>query len=547
MRIMNPKARITYRFEAIKSGGAGRLVRVDPEEARRGANIRSEAGFRGGAEIRNGSYACRGSEDFGVSDVPGSANGRRSGAHDSRDETNGRRGGADSRAGYPDRAADSAWAGEFGFERDLIPWRSPFQDDADALERLIRETDGQTPEESGGAIVDGGAEIHAAESGRTRPASKRETETAFVAIDSGAPAGSGGSHAQEHAAAGGGSALPVDGEDALRTGPSDMRAGSAGTPTSRLDMPTVRAVRPAGRPDMPAGRIAPRRRPPAPSWTRAIATVAGALLTGALFGWLVMSLLLWQPESPGQGEAGDRAEGEADTVLPADGSAEASAGQGPEQSGNSPDAFGGLAAVRVPAVRYYVLQYGVFSTDTGLDEALAQLRMAGYAAAADTADGLRAYAGIAESRETAEALASRFQGIELYIRPLDIPAAGPDIFSGQPDGAAALLFATNDLLRTAGGMSASLLAAGGTSPIPEEAWSDWETSYRNWKEAAGALEAGGGAGGEIGRLIEAIGEASDAFAAYNASPEPALLWNVQSALIEAAVAQRDWLRASGAL
>jgi hypothetical protein len=349
-------------------------------------------------------------------------------------------------------------------------------------------------------------------------------------------------------------ALPDAGTEpeAAESGADDMAPAGESRSRTRMAEADEGALLSAGEsPDggegiMPAFRVAPRRTPPAPSWMRAVATVIGAVLTGGLFGWLVMSLLFWQMDSP-DADAGGRRNAGAETAVPAGGPDAAV----PEEAGGSPESSGGMAAVPVevelPAVRYHVLQYGVFSGEAGLEEALAQLRAAGYAAAADTADGYRAYAGIAESRDAAEALAAAMDGVVLYIRPLDIPAAGRVLFTGRPEEAEAFIRATNDLVRMTGGLSASLLASGGTGPIPQEAWSDWEAAYRVWSEAAAKLPGGDAAGAEARRLADAVGKAAEAFAAYRANPAPDRLRDVQSALIGAAVAQRDWMRASGAL
>jgi hypothetical protein len=462
MRIMNPKARITYRFEPAGTGGAGRLVRI-PEDG----------------------------------------HGRPDG---------------------PDAPE------ELRFERDVIPWRSPFQDDTDALERLIRETDGQTiaDESDSGRTPSAGADRSAAGTGRSRPATERRSETA--APDAGPRSTADDPDIDFWLDA---EVDPLPGERLARAVDDMPSRGRRETAEDEDEAPII--------------RFAPRRRRSAPSWTRAVATVIGAVLTGGLFGWLVMSLLFWQAGSPDANTVAIQREDGPGRTVPSDGSPAAD----PAETGGSPDSSGeaavGAVEVGLPAVRYHVLQYGVFSTEAGLEDALAQLRAAGYAAAGDTADGYRAYAGIAESRDTAEALAATMDGVELYIRPLDIPATERVVFAGRPEEAEAFILATNELTRIMGGLSAGLLASGGTDPIPEESWRDWETAYRSWSETAGLVS--GEADGSDGqaRLSEAIRRAADAFAAYRAKPSQGLLRNVQTALIEAAIAQRDWIRASVAL
>ena len=504
MRIMNPKARITYRFETAGheegAGGrrAGRMVRVKPQ-----------------AE--------------GVADTGG--DGRRD-------------------------AESPAWPEESAFGTSLVPWRSPFQDDPDALERLIRETDGRMAEEDAGA----GAE-RAGETGFGGRADRADGSEFGGAArhDSGTEAGDGtrpGGRPGTGGRGAGDGLEPSVGAAGDGTRPGG-RPGTGGRGAGDDWDPSVGASG-IGRLSGHAAGIGVgtgadggtvfhfpsyRRRRPAPSWIRAAATVIGAVLTGALFGWLVMTLIFWQAGSPGPADAGDEPGVPADHAPP---SGEPAAAD-PVRTEDRPDTAGSRIAVGLPAVRYHVLQYGVFSTAAGLEEALAQLGKAGFPAGADTEGGYRAYAGIADSREGAEALAASFGGVELYIRPLDIPAVAPEAFAAQPEAVPVFLLRTGELIRTAGGLSASLLSAGGTNPVPDEAWSDWEAVHREWSEAAEALPDETAADEGIGAILGAVGRAADAFAAYRKEPEPGLLREIQSALIGAAVALRDRTPDRGAL
>jgi len=457
---MNPKARITYRFETVASsggnqgGGGGRtvrrLVRVGPDGSRETPETRETYGF----------------------------------------------------------GPDGALHAEPEFRFDAAQWNSPFQDDTDALERLIRGTDRSTAEQDAGESAEQAGGTEGGEGREDRGEAAETADPGAVEPAFGPP------------------------EEEARFGNRPFEAAEGFPSESRLT-----AIGGA------AGRYVPRRRPPAASWIRAAATVVGAVLTGALFGWLVMSLIFWQAGSPGPSDAGAQPGGPADqTPRAADETPEAD----PAGTEGASYAAGSRASVGIPAVRYHMIQYGAFSTEAGLKEALAQLESAGFPSGADTGDGYRAYAGIADSREGAEALAGTFGGVELYIRPLDIPSVPPEAFAGQPEAVPAFLLRTAELIRTAGGLSASLLAAGGTSPVPEEAWSDWEASHRSWKEAAEALADAAAADG-FRAILGAVGRAADAFAAYRGKADPAHLKAVQSALIEAAVALRDRALAYGAL
>lgn len=475
---------------------------------------------------------------------------------------------------------------ELQFADDVMPWRSPFQDDPYALEQLIRETDAKQEE---------GREPRRSEDDGGHQAG-RDEEQIDAAI--GNSAGSPGPSRLPAAASAADVPLGLDGErggeEAVEANPSDSirggaRRGGMSPPHSSAGVP-ARAGRlaasaetsgdlwPAEEPQDPfegeldpygdpavemmpdrdprtAARpytayIAPRRRPPGPSWLKVFASVAGAVLTGALFGYLILSLFADQPAAPAAGEPIGTIGGDA-SGIPAGGAASAGAGSanapaaaegtGSPDAGGAPAASGATVAVSIPARNYYLLQFGVFSGEEGLMAALGQLQDAGYSAAADRSDGYRVFAGIADNAVDADLLAEQLAVPELFVKRVELPAAGKLAFGGQAEDAELFFDRTDALVRFMSERSTAMLAASQPEPFGDKTWGQWEALHRQWTEAASAIRSGAPEGGAFDSLSQAVGTAASAFEAYKDNPSRSHMWAAQSALMEAVFAQKEWL------
>lgn len=120
--------------------------------------------------------------------------------------------------------------------------------------------------------------------------------------------------------------------------------------------------------------------------------------------------------------------------------------------------------VQVAAQSYYLLQYGVFSTPAGAEQARQELLDAGLAAGLDPADGNRVYAGMSSDREQAKLLSSglKNQGIELYVREVELPGVERLGFAGNAEAVNSYFAVSGQLLSELSSQSASLLSGGQT-------------------------------------------------------------------------------------
>lgn len=258
-------------------------------------------------------------------------------------------------------------------------------------------------------------------------------------------------------------------------------------------------------------------------WWKFALSVAAALATGIMLGYAALSYIGGGSPDGGNGHANVNS------------TAQSGAGSGAESAGtgDSTQPITEVKSIPVQIARqsYYLLQYGVFSTSAGAEQARQELLAAGLAAAIDPADGNRVYAGMSPEREQAKLLSSglKNQGIELYVREVTLPAADQAAFRGNAEELSSYFAISNRLLNELSGQSASLLSGAGQA-ADSTAVSDL---HMQWTEAVKTLEQGLGPEEKIisGRLEKSMSRAIAAWSEYSKNQAQALLWEVQEAMI----------------
>lgn len=267
-------------------------------------------------------------------------------------------------------------------------------------------------------------------------------------------------------------------------------------------------------------------------WWKFALSVAGALATGVLLGYAALSMIHGGAAAGGNGA--DKVQQAAtgvqpvapDTGLPVAGTDGAAAGQVP---------------VDIAAQSYYLLQYGVFSTPDGADQARQELLGAGLAAGLDPEGGNRVYAGMSPDREQAKLLSSglKSEGIELYVRELVLPGAGKASYAGQAEAVNSYFTASGQLLNELSGVSAALLSGSGQA-AGSPSVSDL---HMQWTEAVKALAPGLTPEGQslCTDLQKAMNRGIAALNEYDKNKAQGLLWEVQESMMNFLAGQRSLL------
>jgi hypothetical protein len=274
------------------------------------------------------------------------------------------------------------------------------------------------------------------------------------------------------------------------------------------------------------------------SWWKFAASVTAALSTGLLFGYVALSFFR------GNDVPDPAITGSSNTIV-AD---EQSSGGvlDPAGTGTSglPISADSAAVERIPVQvagqSYFLLQYGVFSTPDGASQAKQELLTAGLAAGLDPAEGNRVYAGISPDREQAKLLSNglKSQGIELYVREVELPAASELAFGGTAETVNHYFEVSGRLLGELSSITASLLNNGSAQQT-----ADVSNLHLEWTEAVKALEGGlpPAALSIAAEQEKAISQGIAALSEYQKNKSDGLLWEVQGSMMNFLTGQKKLL------
>ncbi|MFF2887150.1 hypothetical protein [Paenibacillus sp. NPDC057967] len=296
-----------------------------------------------------------------------------------------------------------------------------------------------------------------------------------------------------------------------------------------------------------------------PSWFNVFLSVAGALATGALFGYFILTLFTGGIIWPGSAQNGKSVEGNGVTLddvvnLPVTG---AIGEEGKENTGTKtppaaqPDKPSAATVSLGGEQAYSVLQYGVFKGTEGRDEALKQLAAKGLPGATiHSGDSYYVYAGLAMNQKEAGVLAAQMPDMLIYKKELKLALPDKLAFTGSEDDARLFFDRTHGLVAAWSSLIVTQLEQAELSPIGGAASKAWQDKLSEWKTSAETMKKGVGNGKEgdyLVKLTDAISDVGDAMLAYDKATSKANLWKAQEALMRAVLAQKEWFESMSAL
>ncbi|WP_308634768.1 SPOR domain-containing protein [Paenibacillus silvisoli] len=436
---------------------------------------------------------------------------------------------------------------ELKFTSEIGPWNSPFQNDAHALEQLIREADGQTTKNA--------REAAPAETGRRKAADPIDL------------------HPEEFEQPDAillGDEYEYEYEKEYEATPKRIQAGPKVIDMyplldPELDERERRKMDGADRASIGSYMTGVSHRPSkGPSWFKVFASVTGAIATGALFGYFVLALFTSgggqantdstsnQPGTTVSGAITDGTDKTKDDAASPDapagqteGSTDGTANKGGTTNDGASQAE--MIQVDIPASSYYMLQYGVFSNKEGLDAAVNELGDKGLAAASlTTADDYRVYVGMSADKDQATLLGQLLDNMDVYVKQIDLPAVSSISFKGEASAVESFFQQTSELIGKLDGLTIDRLSAGGGAKDDGE----WKELHQQWISAASAMEAGltdKVSKSTLQRLTQTINSVAVAADEYAKKPSDAYLWSMQSSLMKAVFAEKAWFESMDAL
>ncbi|MCH1641623.1 SPOR domain-containing protein [Paenibacillus timonensis] len=276
-------------------------------------------------------------------------------------------------------------------------------------------------------------------------------------------------------------------------------------------------------------------RPHRTSWWKVAGSLTGAIVTGALFGFVVLSLFNQDIKLPipGIGEPKQADTGESASV-PA---------MGDIEEGTIPEENVPLISVALPEQSYYFLQYGVFSTAQGVQLAQEELQASGIAAARDTVDEKRVYAGVSTDREQSKLLSGQLKaaGVNLILHEISFPAAANVQFAGEREALEGFMAQSAELVDLLSTSSAALLTEADPQTQRHAELEQLGAKHQAWTESASAIRGKWSAAGAplAGEMEKAINGAVEAMGEYQKSGAKTLLWEVQNEMMRFIMAEQS--------
>ncbi|MCG7410200.1 SPOR domain-containing protein [Paenibacillus sp. ACRRX] len=292
-----------------------------------------------------------------------------------------------------------------------------------------------------------------------------------------------------------------------------------------------------------------------PSLLKIAGSVAGAVATGALFGFLALSLFKGDVALPSMDQAvpamaqlgkdaGSNNGGHTSGSLPIVGD---TGGQTNGEEPSKDQANFPVAAIHIPASISYVLQYGVFSQAEGAQTAAEELRKLGLAAVDAEGEGQhRVYAAIAEKRDDAMVLSNALKEkqIDLYVRTIERPEITKIAFEGKAE-TLELFMKQGDVVRQwLIRHSSATLQQGDLAAFDNTSMNELRTEHLRWTQSGEKLQKQlSKQTSEVWvKLVQSMNTAITAVNEYNKKPAAAHLWSIQQSCIQYMMLEQDWLK-----
>lgn len=276
-----------------------------------------------------------------------------------------------------------------------------------------------------------------------------------------------------------------------------------------------------------------RSRKPTSAW-KVAGSITGAIITGVLFGAVVLSM--FNDGGSDQAQITSEISSQATNNQP---SGNASVDQ---TLINQETAGSASVVVAIPEQTFYMLQYGVFSSAERAEQAKGELTQAGIAAFGDSSPENRVYAGVSPDREQAKLLSGQLksEGVELYVREISLPGAQSAVFAGEAAALDIFFEMSGELTTKLSSLSASLLGLDSPGPVDAETMNTISGLHLQWTEAMKLINSGlsSANGNSLTSMEQEMNGAITALTEYNKNRSKGHLWEIQAGMMNYIMGQR---------
>lgn len=279
-----------------------------------------------------------------------------------------------------------------------------------------------------------------------------------------------------------------------------------------------------------------------PPWLKIGAAVTGAALSGVLLGFFVLNLLSGSG-APSPGTTGGNASpgpgaSNAPVTVP-----DTSAGGTGAASGMDVD----LVAISYPGATYTIMQHGLFSVPEGAQQAIQALQDKGLAGAMEpNREGrYNVYMGLAADRDSALPVSQQLRDsqLDIFVKPYEIPAANRVAWSGDGNALERYLLQSDELVRSLTMLTMLQLAEAEPAAFDQATYDSVKEHYTAWAQVSSqvAQSAGEEARPVLQQMNNQLNAAFTSLDAYQKNPSKAMLWQVQTYVLQFVIGQKQWL------
>ena len=275
-----------------------------------------------------------------------------------------------------------------------------------------------------------------------------------------------------------------------------------------------------------------------PSWMKLSTTVAGAVITGVLLGYFVISMFTDTKLSDIQSldnlketvsEVMDKSNTISPSALPV--------------SGTTSTLVAASISVNIPARTYTFLQHGSFSTLQSAQTKESELISKGQAVATESSDKFFVYVGMTVTRAQADTLKQQLiaKKIDIYIKPVVVPAATKVQWINKQDVLAPYLKQSDKLIQMMSDLSLIHLEEIKLTPIDDMTLQSLKTDHQTWTQMLATVNEGAPEQVKptLLKMNNAMHAAKVSLDDYKKSPTTAKLWQTQTNLMKFILTEKE--------
>jgi stage II sporulation protein B len=266
-------------------------------------------------------------------------------------------------------------------------------------------------------------------------------------------------------------------------------------------------------------------------WLKVAGTAIGAVVTGVLLGYLILTMFSGASSTQGNTAISDDVK-----TITGDSSKEASI------TVPADVLQAGVIAVQIPARTYTFLQNGGFSTQERADQAGAVVREQGMAAVTESADKFFVYVGVAADRNSALTLSEQLQAknLEIYKKPYSLPALQEMKWNGNAEFLQTYCTQADQLVQMLSGITLVHLEESQLTAISDSTLQSIQSTFEAWTQTSSQVfkDAASNVKPALQKMTNAMNTAKLSLDEYKKSPSFEMLWQTQTNILQFIITEK---------